>query len=231
MKWFGKDAEGQARVLGMPVSGVWLGRSDAALDGFEPENPRLFIPRKYGLGWDVNLGAVGVRLGLIRPDDSLPDLASYVPTRLKRGIKLTTIAGGIGVAFLAVLVSRKEQVLLQRSTRGGSERFITGRQAALAPVVLTTVAALAPQVFRRDDSESEDAVRLANQADLLGVEAMSIAWLAAMRRAGDKQEMTRRLMVPIVALWPLVAGACQLAYVKTALGQLEAKLHESKENR
>lgn len=231
MKWFGKDAEGQARVLGMPVSGVWLGRSDAALDGFEPENPRLFIPRKYGLGWDVNLGAVGVRLGLIRPDDSLPDLASYVPTRLKRGIRLTTIAGGVGVAFLAVLVSRKEQVLLQRSTRGGSERFITGRQAALAPVVLTTVAALAPQVFRRDDSESEDAVRLANQADLLGVEAMSIAWLAAMRRAGDKQEMTRRLMVPIVALWPLVAGACQLAYVKTALGQLEAKLHESKENR
>lgn len=231
MKWFGKDTEGQARVLGMPVSGLWLGRSDAALDGFEPENPRLFIPRKYGLGWDINLGAVGVRLGLIRPDDSLPDLASYVPTHLKRGIKLTTIAGGIGVAFLAVLLSRKEQVLVQRSARGASEKFITGRQAALAPVVLTTVAALAPQVFRRDDPESEDAVRLANQADLMGVEAMSIAWLAAMRRAGDKQEMTRRLMVPIVALWPLVAGACQLAYVKTALGQLEAKLHESKENR
>lgn len=227
MKWFGKDAEGQARVLGMPVSGLWLGRSDAALDGFEPENPRLFIPRKYGLGWDVNLGAVGVRLGLIRPDDSLPDLANYVPTRLKRGIRLTTIAGGIGVAFLAVLVSRKEQVLLQSSTRGGSERFITGRQAALAPVVLTTVAALAPQVFRRDDPESEDAVRLANQADLMGVEAMSIAWLVAMRRAGDKRKMTRRLMVPIVALWPLVTGACQLAYVKTALTRVKSRLHNS----
>lgn len=227
MKWFGKDAEGQARVLGMPVSGLWLGRSDAALDGFEPENPRLFIPRKYGLGWDINLGAVGVRLGLIRPDDSLPDLANYVPTRLKRGIRLTTIAGGIGVAFLVVLVSRKEQVLLQRSTRGGSERFITGRQAVLAPVVLTTVAALAPQVFRRDDPESEDAVRLANQADLMGVEAMSIAWLAAMRRAGDKRKMTRRSMVPIVALWPLVAGACQLAYVKTALTRVKTRLQNS----
>ena len=211
----------------MPVSGLWLGRSDAALDGFEPENPRLFIPRKYGLGWDINLGAVGVRLGLIRPDDSLPDLASYVPTHLKRGIKLTTIAGGIGVAFLAVLLSRKEQVLVQRSARRASERFITGRQAALAPVVLTTVAALAPQVFRRDDPESEDAVRLANQADLMGVEAMSIAWLVAMRRAGDKRKMTRRLMVPIVALWPLVTGACQLAYVKTALTRVKSRLHNS----
>lgn len=227
MKWFGKDTEGQARVLGMPVSGLWLGRSDAALDGFEPENPRLFIPRKYGLGWDINLSAVGVRLGLIRPDDSLPDLASYVPTHLKRGIKLTTIAGGIGVAFLAVLLSRKEQVLVQRSARRASERFITGRQAALAPVVLTTVAALAPQVFRRDDPESEDAVRLANQADLMGVEAMSIAWLVAMRRAGDKRKMTRRLMVPIVALWPLVTGACQLAYVKTALTRVKSRLHNS----
>lgn len=227
MKWFGKDTEGQARVLGMPVSGLWLGRSDAALDGFEPENPRLFIPRKYGLGWDINLGAVGVRLGLIRPDDSLPDLASYVPTHLKRGIKLTTIAGGIGVAFLAVLLSRKEQVLVQRSARRASERFITGRQAALAPVVLTTVAALAPQVFRRDDPESEDAVRLANQADLMGVEAMYIAWLVAMRRAGDKRKMTRRLMVPIVALWPLVTGACQLAYVKTALTRVKSRLHNS----
>ena len=187
----------------------------------------MFIPRKYGLGWDINLGAVGVRLGLIRPDDSLPDLASYVPTHLKRGIKLTTIAGGIGVAFLAVLLSRKEQVLVQRSARRASERFITGRQAALAPVVLTTVAALAPQVFRRDDPESEDAVRLANQADLMGVEAMSIAWLVAMRRAGDKRKMTRRLMVPIVALWPLVTGACQLAYVKTALTRVKSRLHNS----
>ena len=38
-------------------------------------------------------------------------------------------------------------------------------------------------LLQRDDP-TEDAVRLANQADLMGVEAMSIAWLAAMRRAG-----------------------------------------------
>ena len=230
MKWFGTDAEGQTRILGVPVSEMWSGRSDAALDGFEPENPRLLIPRKYGLGWDFNLGAVGVRLGLLRPDDSLPDLADYVPTRLKRGIRLTTIVGGLGVAFLAVLVSREEQVFVQRSAFGASRRIISGKQAALAPVALTVVAALAPKVIRRDDPESEDAVHLANQADLMGIEAMSIAWLIAMRRATGKQKMTRRSMVPIVALWPLVAGACQLTYVKTALAKVETRLHNSGEN-
>ncbi|MDY5133452.1 MULTISPECIES: DUF5808 domain-containing protein [Actinotignum] len=231
MKWFGKDAEGQARVLGIPVSGLWLGRSDAALDGFEPENPRLFIPRKYGLGWDINLGAVGVKLGLIRPDDSLPDLAQYVPASLKRGVRLVTIAGGVSVVACALALSRKSQVPVRWSTTEASQKFASGKLLALPPVVLTGVATLAPRVLRRDEPESGEAARLASQADLLGVEAMSLAWLIAMCRATDKSPISRWLTGACVILWPLVSGGTGLAYVKTALGQLEAKLHESKENR
>ena len=35
---------------------------------WNPRDERLFVPRVFGLGWTLNVGAVAVRLGLIEPD-------------------------------------------------------------------------------------------------------------------------------------------------------------------
>jgi cobalamin synthase len=36
---------------------------------WNPSDPRIAMPRLFGLGWTVNFGAIAVRLGLMRPDD------------------------------------------------------------------------------------------------------------------------------------------------------------------
>jgi hypothetical protein len=36
---------------------------------WNPADPRIFMPKILGIGWDVNFGAIAVKLGLLRPDD------------------------------------------------------------------------------------------------------------------------------------------------------------------
>ena len=69
------------RVLGMPVE--TRGPVSAAVRArtWDPTNPRLIVPRMFGLGWTLNLGALAVRIGLIRPDDAGADVLAAVPQR------------------------------------------------------------------------------------------------------------------------------------------------------
>ena len=65
---FGADGPRFATILCVPNSFTrGIGRRLAGT--FDPSNPHLIIPRVFGLGWTVNMGAVAVRLGLLNPDD------------------------------------------------------------------------------------------------------------------------------------------------------------------
>ncbi|MBN2247339.1 MAG: DUF1648 domain-containing protein [Coriobacteriia bacterium] len=67
------DAEGrpvpQGHVLGMPYDfrGASVERIGSRV--WNPADPRILMPRMFGVGWTINLGAIAVKLGLIRPDD------------------------------------------------------------------------------------------------------------------------------------------------------------------
>ncbi len=66
------DAESpqpQGRVLGMPYEfrAPSAGRIMERL--WNPADPRIIMPRTWGVGWTINFGAVAVRMGLVRPDD------------------------------------------------------------------------------------------------------------------------------------------------------------------
>ena len=62
------------RVLGVPTALSPRGLVHRAARSFSPADP-LLVPRAYGIGWDVNLGALAVRAGLAHPDDLDDDLA------------------------------------------------------------------------------------------------------------------------------------------------------------
>lgn len=63
---------------------------------WNPAEPRLFVPRAFGAGWDLNFGALAVKAGLIEPDaedepfTSTPHeayvLAAAVPTLLASAV-------------------------------------------------------------------------------------------------------------------------------------------------
>lgn len=224
MKWFGRDGEDFIRVAGLPVSDVWRGDTDALMDCFEPENPRLLVPRKYGLGWSINLGAVAVKAGWIRPDDSLPDLADHVPSNLRKAISLAPGIAWAATVGLSLVVAQKKNVATKWSLLGRPTKFASGKKAILPPLVLNGVVAVVPRLVGGRTSFSQRAIDISTSAEMLGVQTMAVASMLA--ASGSARRPTKRQHLAIAAplLWPIVSGGVQIVCVKTALSNIEMKL-------
>lgn len=78
-------SEPQGRLLGMPYDfrGATADRIAARI--WNPADPRIFTPRMFGVGWAVNLGALAVKLRLMRPDDLGDELFDRIPERAVTG--------------------------------------------------------------------------------------------------------------------------------------------------
>ncbi len=72
------DPPPAGRLFGIPVNwsvdATWWRRL------FDPSDTRLLVPKAFGWGYSVNLGAAAVRLGLLRPDDIGPDTLAELRT-------------------------------------------------------------------------------------------------------------------------------------------------------
>ncbi|WP_225979216.1 MULTISPECIES: DUF5808 domain-containing protein [Corynebacterium] len=233
MNWWTLDEDGQRRVCGLPVSSFWAGDRDAVLDNFEPENPRLFVPRTLGLGWDLNLGAVAVKAGWIRPDDSLPDLAEHIPARWRRVLQLGPRIGGLGVAAGALAVASLKTAPVQWSLGGQPKKWGPGIVAAALPAGIVGVIAVLPQLTGRRGSEApqeadlSQAFSVASRAELCGAQVMALLALHATFWSALRPE--RRQIVGAAApwAWPVISGGLKIACVRSALTALDAQLREA----
>lgn len=59
----------QGRILGMPYEFRPITTERIMERMWNPADPRIFMPRTFGIGWTINFGAIAVRLGAARPDD------------------------------------------------------------------------------------------------------------------------------------------------------------------
>ncbi|AOZ72152.1 hypothetical protein BK816_01605 [Boudabousia tangfeifanii] len=221
MIWFGRDENDRLRILGMPVSSLWEGDLNASLDNFEPENPSLLVPRKLGLGWDFNLAALAVKAGWIRPDDSLPDLAEYVPNWLRRAMKIAPVVGGAALVVGAAKVATMDHVATNWSLTGKPTKWGSGKQAAIMPLLVTGAMAAMPTVAKKltkaKPAESTEATSLNHQAEVLGIEALSLALLCATAKSAGKNEKRQVASVIAPLLWAAVSGGLQVGIVKVTL--------------
>jgi len=64
----GGTGAGAGTVLGVPYDVRVPTAQRVAERLWNPRDPRLLMPRIWGMGWDLNFGAVAVRLHLIEPD-------------------------------------------------------------------------------------------------------------------------------------------------------------------
>lgn len=99
------------RIAGIPVSVADLTNPDARLRMFEPENPNLLVPRTVGAGWSLNMGAVAVRLGLLRPDDSVPDLVDHTPPTTIKALRAGPLVGATAVTLARITSARRHDQL------------------------------------------------------------------------------------------------------------------------
>ncbi len=90
--------DAQATVFGVPVEG--RGATDRGVRSriWAPQDERILVPRLLGGGWMVNLGAVAVRLGLLRPDDWDEQTLDAVPPDLLKALRWLPV--GISAAAL-----------------------------------------------------------------------------------------------------------------------------------
>lgn len=88
------------RILGVPYDVRMPDTTRAASRWWNPLDQRVLVPRMFGVGWDVNFGAVAVKLGLVRPDDEDEPFAA-VPSRAVTASMLVP-AGLLAALFVAV---------------------------------------------------------------------------------------------------------------------------------
>jgi hypothetical protein len=89
------------RVLGIPYDLRMPTAQRIADRWWNPLDQRVFVPRVFGAGWDINFAALAIRSGLVRPDDedepfaSVPDgavLAAFAVPLLECAVLLVLAA-------------------------------------------------------------------------------------------------------------------------------------------
>lgn len=173
---------------------------------FDPENPSWFVSRRVGIGWDLNLGKLAVAAGLIRPDDSLPDLQEHVPTGVSKALTWGPVAGVGILAVVGHFVGIRDG---QLPTRWGLDlrpgRLVAARPAAAIPVFVS----LGFTALTLVDAYRHGSVDASLSAQSLGIQAFSLATLAELARYTEGDESPA---------WGIGLG--MIAIPATALGVL-----------
>ena len=93
----GPDAPGRGFFAGVPFDVRPPTAERVLRTMWAPTDPRLFLPRSLGLGWDLTFGALAVRLGLIEPDAedvpfaSVPESAFRAALALPAALTVATV--------------------------------------------------------------------------------------------------------------------------------------------
>lgn len=223
----GHGPDGVRRVLGIPVDIRGLTEPRARLRAYEPENPSLLVPRAFGVGWDLNIGAIAAKLGLIRPDDSLQDLEEHIPARASALLALAPLGGAAVVAALGAWASRTDAPL--PSNWGPSLRpsgWVSARRAVAVPVALSVAggAWATLSALRSRGTAAPQGPEVAATAQVLGLQTMSAALIVASRRAAERPERRSLLALGGMAAFPAVSTAVLVGTVRTALSNLDREL-------
>ncbi|OIQ81775.1 hypothetical protein GALL_364440 [mine drainage metagenome] len=80
------------RLLSVPYDVRPPTADRVALRVWNPTDPRVLVPKAFGMGWTINFGALAVKAHLVRPDDE-DDAFAAVP----EGVVTATLAAPIAV--------------------------------------------------------------------------------------------------------------------------------------
>lgn len=187
------------RVLGLPAE--IRGPVDAAVRSriWDPANPDLLVPRLFGIGWRLNLGAVAVRLGLLRPDDVDGDVLARIPDRdLRRAQSVPLAIAGATVSGVALAWRGLPPTVASGFDLGGRARGQAPRWALLGTVALGAGPALWAQ--RRRGAPEERLVRAASACSLAVISAgATAATIGQAHHPGGRWGLLIPLALPLAA--------------------------------
>lgn len=132
----GEPQDEQGSVFGVPYD--TRGATDPVVRSriWAPSDPHILVPRLLGLGWTVNLGAVAVRLGLLRPDDWDDDSLDAVDPRVLAGLRVAPVLAASVAVVVSVRTWRRGAPVPTRWRGWGRADGWAGPSAALLPAAL-----------------------------------------------------------------------------------------------
>lgn len=168
---------------------------------WDPTNPKLFVPRAFGLGWRLNVGALAVKLGWLRPDDVDADVVAAIPEEVRRLQRVLPYLAAGEATLYALLAARKERVPRHWDAVGRVDGWMNR-----AWLVLPVGAAYAIAAWGSRPAEGEDAVvRPALALSGTGlIDALMFATLAA-AKPGKKHWWVGPLVVGVPVAAELAA--------------------------
>ncbi|AWE41918.1 MULTISPECIES: hypothetical protein [unclassified Actinobaculum] len=192
------DDEGSGANPNLDLNFSGLFDADARARLWDPSSPRLFVKRVFGAGADLNMGAVAVKLGLLRPDDVDDEVLAAIPEYMRRIVRFfpSVLAAG---TVAATLTARR------RGKRLPLNISLTGKVRGTIDPTLGT-ALLGAANFgtaiwaAREGDDIRDALIRGSMGSLLNASLLSSALFALKSRDGR-----------IHPLWVLGASAASLA--------------------
>ncbi|WP_205529151.1 DUF5808 domain-containing protein [Microbacterium halotolerans] len=166
--------EPHLRVLGLPVETRGPVSAKVRSRTWNPESSRLVVPRLLGVGWTLNLGALAVRLRLIRPDDATSEVLDQVPERTVRAAQLAPLlTAGAAAGALALTWKRMPDRVASRFDILGRQNRTSSKLSMLGSLALGIVPAL--WAVRRQASVEDRLVSAASATTLAAVSASVVA--------------------------------------------------------
>ena len=101
----GDDEDGEPshrRFGGVPIDLTPPTAERVAHTWWNPRDERIFVPRVFGLGWALNVGAVAVKLGVIEPDAEDEPFESTPEAAFRQGLVVPALLSAAVVAHYAL---------------------------------------------------------------------------------------------------------------------------------
>lgn len=109
---------------------------------WNPADERLFLPRAVGWGWDLNFGAVAVRLGLIEPDAEAVPFTATPPAAFRLAAAVPAALGAATVLHYVVRGrSLPDHLPSHWDAAGTPDRWVPKARAAATDIAVTGIAA------------------------------------------------------------------------------------------
>ncbi len=182
---------------------------------WNPADERLLVPRALGLGWDLNFGAVAVRLGVIEPD---AETVPFTSTPARAFVAAAAVPAALAAATVLHYAVRgrglPERLPAHWGVAGAPDRWLPKRRAAALDVAGAVVpAAVAGWAARSDRTGPERAGLIAGATLFAAIGATTTvarslgehprAWL------GPAMAVSGPLAVGAVLVWLARAGRAE----------------------
>lgn len=130
------------RLFGMPSNFDAAGMGERLKAEMDPQGP-WFVPKAFGIGWDLNWGRLLRATRLVRPDDIDADVGRAIPTRAWRVASVAWAAPLACSAAVWVGVLRTKSSVPLHWTLGPADRWGSPSEVLGGMVALGALAAAA----------------------------------------------------------------------------------------